>query len=239
MMEPKIKICGLHPEDDFSFTDNERVAYSGFVFVPHSKRFVTPQQIKPVIQKINNRCQTMAVVAGMNLADIHEILSLSGITGVQLHGEEPPTWCDELRHNGYTVWKAIQVPTATEFRHRDLMQTKVMREVSLYIHHVDGILLDASSPVRAPHGVTGGFGKPFAWDIIPTVGSLLQAMVAPPHLWVAGGIHSGNVADLLSVWKPDGLDVSSGVEENGRKSIAKILELIEAVEEYAGHTNIS
>ena len=237
-MGPNIKICGLHPEDDFSFTVHARVTHAGFVFVPKSKRFVSPQQARVAVQSLQETCQVMAVVAGMDLIEIRDSLSLSGITGVQLHGEEPPTWCDDLCNRGYTVWKAVRVPTPDLL---DVSKTiaHVMREISVYLRHVDGILLDASPPVNAAHGVTGGYGKTFMWDILPTIGTWLQQDSDRPFLWVAGGLHSGNVTELLSVWQPDGLDVSSGVEENGRKSVTKIMDLIEAVEKHAGHSNLS
>jgi len=48
-------------------------------------------------------------------------------------------------------------------------------------------------------------------------------------LLVAGGLHAANVAELVSTYHPHGVDVSSGVETDGVKDIAKITEFVERV----------
>lgn len=45
----------------------------------------------------------------------------------------------------------------------------------------------------------------------------------------AGGLHPGNVRDLLDALGPDGVDVSSGVETDGVKDIAKVAAFVERV----------
>ena len=58
--------------------------------------------------------------------------------------------------------------------------------------------------------------------------------VPPGGVWVAGGITPDNVSQLLAAFEPVGVDVSSGVEEAGRKSPAKIQAMMEAVRSHAG-----
>lgn len=55
----------------------------------------------------------------------------------------------------------------------------------------------------------------------------------PAHpLWVAGGLAPENVGAVLSRWRPEGVDVSSGVEREGRKSRARIEEFVQEVRQW-------
>lgn len=63
-------------------------------------------------------------------------------------------------------------------------------------------LVDGSNP---------GSGQAFDW-------SALEGWVCPAPLWLAGGLHPGNVREAIRRVRPHGVDVSSGVEESpGRK----------------------
>lgn len=67
----------------------------------------------------------------------------------------------------------------------------------------------------------GGTGKAFDWDALRSLG------VNKDKLIVAGGLHSANVGDAIQTIQPAGVDVSSGVETNGKKDQAKIKEFIQ------------
>ncbi len=57
--------------------------------------------------------------------------------------------------------------------------------------------------------------------------------VRPRHrLWVAGGLTPANVGAVLARWRPDGVDVSSGVESAGRKSRHLIQEFVQEVRKW-------
>jgi phosphoribosylanthranilate isomerase len=49
---------------------------------------------------------------------------------------------------------------------------------------------------------------------------------------LAGGLTPGNVQEMIRLYQPLGVDVSSGVEENGQKSCVLIQEFIEKVRAY-------
>ncbi|MDA8199586.1 MAG: phosphoribosylanthranilate isomerase [Thermaerobacter sp.] len=52
----------------------------------------------------------------------------------------------------------------------------------------------------------------------------------PDHrLWVAGGLTPANVGTVLTRWRPDGVDVSSGVEHAGVKSRTLIQQFVQEV----------
>ena len=73
----------------------------------------------------------------------------------------------------------------------------------------------------------GGSGKTFAWHCIPEYQDGLDN--AGIQLIVAGGLRSDNVDQLVADYHPDGVDISSGVETDGVKDIAKIKRFVERV----------
>ncbi len=63
------------------------------------------------------------------------------------------------------------------------------------------------------------------------IGSMLRAILTKEAckqvpVFIAGGINPTNIDELLS-YQPDGIDVSSGIEENGKKSSELIRQLEE------------
>jgi phosphoribosylanthranilate isomerase len=71
----------------------------------------------------------------------------------------------------------------------------------------------------------GGQGIALQWD-------LLDPPTYSPWL-LAGGLTCENVGIALSKLKPDGVDVSSGIETNGKKDLEKIKQFIRKVRSHA------
>jgi phosphoribosylanthranilate isomerase len=70
----------------------------------------------------------------------------------------------------------------------------------------------------------------------PGSGELLKPELLPNPLpgnfFIAGGIGIDNVQDILQAYRPTGIDVSSGVELQGKKDIKMINQLIQKVRDY-------
>jgi phosphoribosylanthranilate isomerase len=85
----------------------------------------------------------------------------------------------------------------------------------------DFLLLDAP-----PKEFYGGNGEPFSWEAV-------QLNLLPQEkLFIAGGLTAENVQQAITYFQPFGVDVSSGVETNGVKDLAKIQAFINQVKEY-------
>jgi len=82
----------------------------------------------------------------------------------------------------------------------------------------DPIMLDSWSADQR-----GGTGRTWRWD-------LARDLLATRKVFIAGGLEPGNVGEVVSRFKPFGVDVSSGVEASLRvKDPEKLRALIHAV----------
>ena len=75
---------------------------------------------------------------------------------------------------------------------------------------------------RFQKGIYGGTGTTFDWEVA-------QELAINHRFLLAGGLTPENVALAINRIKPWGVDVSSGIETNGKKDVKKIAEFIHTV----------
>lgn len=201
-----IKICGIKTRADFDHLEKLSVDYVGFVFAP-SKRQVTAEQAAEITGDRSRRSKLVGVFVDETPEEIVRIARTSGLDVLQLHGAESPAFCQNLRDQGFIVWKAWGV-------------TQDERDAALaeFRGAVDAVLLD---------NARGGTGQKFAWNTIREI----ETYIPDIPLFVAGGLQVENVSDLLAQHRPYGVDVSSGVETDGAKDQAKITAFVSKVRE--------
>lgn len=199
----RIKICGItQPQQGLDIAQLGATAL-GFICVPKSPRYVTPEKIREIRDILPKGVDAIAVFADASLEDIEKIVNYSGLTGVQLHGAESPDFCYQLRSllpDKIELIKAFRIKTAES-----------LKELHSYTDVVDTFLLDAYHPK-----MLGGTGKTLNWQ------DLQQFRPAKPWI-LAGGLTPDNIVDALSQLHPDGIDLSSGVERSpGDKDLDKV-----------------
>jgi phosphoribosylanthranilate isomerase len=87
-------------------------------------------------------------------------------------------------------------------------------EALIIAYPVDAVLLDTYLPAHA-----GGTGKSFNWILV-------QSLKLAHPLILAGGLTPENVGEAIALVNPYAVDVSSGVETNGKKDLTKIYKFI-------------
>lgn len=201
----RIKICGITQPDQGVAIAQLGASALGFICVPQSPRYVTPEQIQQVTQVLPQSVDRIGVFANADLKTIAETVRIGDLTAVQLHGQEPPDFCQQIRQliPDIELIKALRIRTPS-----DLEQTQD------YKAYVDTFLLDAYHPKQL-----GGTGKTLDWQTLQTFN--------PGRPWfLAGGLNPENIQTALTQLTPDGIDLSSGVEKApGDKDLAKVQQL--------------
>jgi phosphoribosylanthranilate isomerase len=147
-------------------------------------------------------------------ADLEEIVggvAIAQLNAVQLHGNESPQFCRQLRE---------AMPTLEIIKAFRVKSSETLQQIKAYEGLIDALLLDAFHPNATNPGMYGGTGKTLDW--------ITLSQFHPFCPWfLAGGITPDNVLNALSQVQPDGIDVSSGVELTpGNKDLAKVRQLL-------------
>lgn len=195
----RIKLCGLQSLNDIIAANAVQPDYIGFVFAKTSKRFVTPQTAEQLRKKLDSKIAVVGVFVNEPVEVVAALLNKGIIDMAQLHGTESEEYITLLRKK--TDKKLIKAFSINEAN--DLQ--------AAYSCSADYILLDSGS---------GGTGKSFDW-------SILQGFDITYFL--AGGLNINNVSEAVRRLHPYAVDVSSGVETDGRKDDAKMAAFINAV----------
>lgn len=203
----RIKICGITIPEQGQAIARMGATALGFICVPTSSRYVTKSRIISVVKNLPPNVDRIGVFANATLEEICQTVAAGGLNGVQLHGDESPQFCQQLRQ----LLPNIEIIKALRVR-----SLEAQEQAEVYASSIDTLLLDAYHPQ-----MLGGTGKTLDWA------SLSQFNPSCPWL-LAGGLTPDNVLDALSQVHPDGIDLSSGVERSpGNKDLDKVAYLFE------------
>jgi len=195
-----VKICGITDYKTAQFAIEAGVDAIGFVFA-ESKRQISVSKAKEIIQTIPKHILKIGVFVNETKENVESIFEEVGLTHIQLHGDESPAFCQALR---YPVIKAIRIESESDIDQIDA-------------YSCDYILVD--SP-RGPY--RGGNGTTFNWNLF--IHKNIER-----KLILAGGLTIDNVLLASEIVKPVMVDVSSGVETDGKKDEKKIEAFIKTV----------
>lgn len=219
MKETAVKICGLQSVEVLKSMINLPVDYVGFVFA-RSKRQISSEraaELLPLLRAWSGGAAPRSVGVFLNpsMDELEDVLRAAPLDVVQLHGTEDPAFCRDAKARfGVQVLKAFSVKEDGSVHGRP--------DLTAYAGVLDGVLLDTYDPKYG-----GGSGHSFNWRAVNPYRDWTMTQGIP--LFVAGGLHPGNVELLIETLQPDGVDVSSGVETGGVKDLAKITQFVERV----------
>ena len=212
----KVKICGLRDIDDALAAAEAGADFLGIVFEPRSRRYVDVEEARLLVRSFRDRWgsdgpQWVGVFANQSVQEVEHVLAHCDLDMAQLSGSESPDFCRQVNKPVIKVLHVRSDAPAEE------VLTEVREGLALYGNEGHMCMLDTFK-----QGVLGGTGQVFDWDVARTL-----ARERP--LLLAGGLNRDNVAEAVREVRSWGLDVSSGVETDGRKDAAKIVDFIEQV----------
>jgi phosphoribosylanthranilate isomerase len=184
----RIKFCGITRHEDAEYAVELGAWAVGMIFWPGSARAVDPAMANRISMSFRRQTEVAGVFVNQTLDEVSEAADVAQLTLIQLHGEEGPSFCNEVaRRTGAKVIKAMRV--------RQLADVQAISAFRTDYH-----LLDTFVP-----GVPGGTGETFDW-------ALANRRTARIPLIVSGGLEAGNVAAAIAATSPYAVDVASGVE---------------------------
>lgn len=103
-----VKICGITNREDALAAIDAGARALGFIFVPDTPRFVTPEHLEPWVGEMPPEIWRVGVFADESPETIERVSARLGLHIAQLHGRETPD-----RHpRGLRIWKAFRAREA-------------------------------------------------------------------------------------------------------------------------------
>lgn len=218
-MNCKIKICGITNLHDLDTIARCGADYGGVLVEIDSPRGVKLSQAWDLCS--DPPLPMVVVTLDQPLNKLLDWAAGLCPVAMQLHGRESPDVVSELKsHLTCEIWKVIHLPPSGE--ENRIPVDAVLSVMDEYVEAgADRFLLDTAE-IRLGKEHLGGTGKTVDWH---SARAIRERSVRP--LIIAGGIHPGNVVEAITFVRPDGIDLSSGVElAKGKKDPDKVLELI-------------
>lgn len=179
-----LKVCGITRLSDALHAVEHGATALGFVFWSRSLRRVSPQRAADIIAALPSSLTTVGVFVDESVDGIRDVVAKTGISLVQLHGDEVPGHAKAL---GWPVLRAITVDQAEQ-------ACAAWPPATTFL--VDAVDLEQR----------GGTGTTVDWRRAASVAREWRIVLA-------GGLTPLNVAEAIGTVRPFGVDVSSGVED--------------------------
>ena len=204
----RVKVCGVARLEDAQLAAELGAWAVGMVFHAESPRMCDPATAEDIGAALKRKTEVAGVFVNWPLDELVHVAERSGLTILQLHGDEGPAYCRETaRQTGCKVMKAMPAKDAMTVR-----KLESYREADFH-------MLDNHS-----ESVRGGSGRTFDWELARHHSSSIP-------LVLSGGLGAGSVGEAIAAVRPFAVDSASGTEaEPGRKDPARLKAFFGAVD---------
>lgn len=201
----KVKFCGIRRQKDIEYINSLPIKpdYVGFILAEGYRRTVSIDTAAELADGLDKNIKKVGVFVNQPADIIKSAAEKIPLDVCQLHGDETNEYVCGLRGIiSCDIWKAVRVRNSQDIIAANLMET-------------DALLLDSFS-----ENTYGGTGKTADWDIIKNT-------PITKNFFIAGGINTDNISDVLKITNAFGVDISSGIETDGFKERLKMVDIME------------
>ena len=204
----RVKICGLMSRQDLDYALAAGADAVGFVVeIKSSRHCLSAAEAADLIRRVPIYTKSVAVINPRDIDGAVRLAHETGAEALQVHGSLSPGDMAELK--GRVSQKLIAAVAAKAGG----------EEARRYEAVADAVLLDSMVG-----GTLGGTEMVHDWLVSAEIAASLKIPVI-----LAGGLYPGNVGEAIERVKPYAVDVSSGVETEGRKDPARVRSFLQAV----------
>ena len=197
------KICGIKKKSTLLCCENNNVDFFGMIFYEKSPRNISIEKAKNLTQISKKlKIKPVGVFVNHNIKQLKKIISILNLNYIQLHGDENQQYINEIKKKfKINIIKKVSISVPD-----DLININEIK-------NVEYLLFDYKPKINE---LPGGNAKSFDWSLLSN-----QKINLP--WFVSGGISITNIKKIHNFINPNGIDLSSGVEESiGIKSNNKI-----------------
>ncbi|HLQ74770.1 MAG TPA: phosphoribosylanthranilate isomerase [Alloiococcus sp.] len=197
-----VKVCGITTSESAQAAANASADFIGFVFAP-STRQIDPLKAKEIAETLPTSIKKVGVFVNETIINIENIARIVGLDYIQLHGDETAEFANKL---SLPFIKALNVNDSLVYN----------------LNHFPADYFIIDSPGKK---FRGGSGEVFDWSQLTGLNLDLS------KVFLAGGLNEYNVKSAIETVRPIGVDVSSGVETEGKKDNTKIKHFLKQAKE--------
>ena len=206
-----IKVCGLRDVAAAEAAVAAGASAIGLNLFAKSPRLVTPSDAARIVSALSaTRTRPVGLFVNHSRDEIESIAAQTGLTAIQLHGDETPEFIRDLqqRHPDWAILKAFRIGESLQ------PVAEFLAECNRLNVRLAGCLLDARVD-----GSFGGTGTIAPWEMIAREYDRTHW----PPLILAGGLTPDNVTAAIETVHPIGVDTASGVESSPGVKDTKLL----------------
>ena len=187
----KIKVCGMTDADNVANLVALQPDYIGFIFYPKSKRYAGDTIDEEILATIPAYIMKVGVFVDEPLHSLLDKFNNNMFDMVQLHGNEIPAYCEQLKRLNIPVIKVFGIDS-----HFDFSVTQNYEPYCSYFLFDTGGQSDK-----------GGTGTHFDWTV-------LQRYAGATPFFLSGGIGPHDAEAILQLGHPAlfGIDLNSQFE---------------------------
>ena len=205
MSDVRLKVCGVKSSAEATQLVSAGIDIVGLNFVEISSRFISIETAEDIQNTLKGSgIQSVALFAGRPLADVNEYIRRLSIDYVQLHGNEPADYA-----------RGVNAP--------------VIRAIPVEPDNTPSQLLEFIDSFPAAYFVLDRHQQ--GQGSLVDIGLAKQIIMAKPDkIFLAGGLSSENLQDVLSEIRPYGIDIASGVrDEQDNLDISKVMQCLKII----------